>query len=83
MWQFFLKKNLLVFPEAIRNPPLLCLIFPELFFNCSENSKNFKYFYLLWFSTLARYYVFVNYLSKYRDIFVNYLSHPLLTYYIR
>lgn len=83
VWQFFLKKISWLSQKPSEIPLYFALYFPKLFFNCSENSKNFSFFYLLCFSTLERYYVFVNYLSKYRDIFVNYLSHPLLTYSIR
>ena len=52
---------------------------PYILLNCSENSNNFKFFYQLWFDALPWHDIFVNYLSKFFVIFVNYLSHSLLT----
>lgn len=52
---------------------------PYILLNCSENSNNFKFFYQLWFGALPWHDIFVNYLSKFFVIFVNYLSHSLLT----
>ena len=52
---------------------------PYILLNCSENSNNFKFFYQLWFDALPWHDIFVNYLSKFFVIFINYLSHSLLT----
>lgn len=52
---------------------------PYILLNCSENSNNFKFFYQLWFDALPWHDIFVNYLSKFFVIFVNHLSHSLLT----
>lgn len=77
-WRFFPHYLLgtLQRHESVSNPPVIFLYYS---FNCSKNSNNFNFLSLLRFYTLLRCYIFVNYLSKYSCIFVNYLSFSLLT----
>ena len=68
----FSDKSIHFFLHSWKNSPYILL-------NCSENSNNFKFFCQLWFDALPWHDIFVNYLSKFFVIFVNYLSHSLLT----
>ena len=68
----FSDKSIHFFLHSWKNSPYILL-------NCYESSNNFKFFYQLWFDALPWHDIFVNYLSKFFVIFVNYLSHSLLT----
>ena len=68
----FSDKSIHFFLHSWKNSPYILL-------NYSESSNNFKFFYQLWFYALPWHDIFVNYLSKFFVIFVNYLSHSLLT----